>query len=94
MDGLNFDGDNLYVPMLDRTSMRMLLAIGAAHKAYIHTMDVNLAFLYGDMHDELYMTPPPRAFYYPWEGMESIEVFVSNKGSATDLVCCHSIVVS
>lgn len=36
----------------------MLLAIGAAHHAHIHTLDTNLAFLYGEMEDELYMSPP------------------------------------
>ena len=58
VEGVNFDADALYAPVMDRTSMRMLLAIGAAYRAYIHTLDVNLAFLYGNMPDELYMRPP------------------------------------
>jgi hypothetical protein len=58
VEGLNYDATELYAPVMDKSSFRMLLAIGAAHHAYIHTLDINLAFLYGEMHDELYMSPP------------------------------------
>jgi hypothetical protein len=58
VEGLNYDGNELYAPVMDKTSFRLLLAIGAAHHAHIHTLDINLAFLYGEMHDELYMSPP------------------------------------
>jgi hypothetical protein len=58
IEGINYNQDELYAPVMDRTSFRVLIAIGAAHCAHIHTMDVNLAFLYGDMPDEIYMAPP------------------------------------
>jgi hypothetical protein len=56
--GLNYVADELYAPVMDKTSFRMLLAIGAAHHAHIETLDINLAFLYGEMKDEIYMSPP------------------------------------
>ena len=58
VENVNYDPDGLYAPVMDRTSFRMLIAIGAAHHAFIHTLDVNLAFLYGDMPEEIYMAPP------------------------------------
>ena len=75
VEGLNFDGDNLYAPVLDRVSMRLLLAIGAVHHAFIHSMDVNLAFLYGSMDDELYMSPPTGIVLPPgkvWKVLKSL----------------------
>jgi hypothetical protein len=58
VEGINYDAAELYAPVMDKTSFRMLLAIGAAHHAHIRTLDINLAFLYGEMHEELYMSPP------------------------------------
>jgi hypothetical protein len=51
VDGLNFDIDEVYAPVMDRVSFRMLIALGAAHKAHVDSIDVNLAFIYGTMPD-------------------------------------------
>ena len=40
------------------TSIRMLIAIAALHNLEIHQMDVKIAFLNGDLNEEIYMDQP------------------------------------
>jgi len=58
--GQDYDNEALYAPVAHRVSIRMLLAIAAALCCFIHTVDVTLAFLYGDLlKDHIYIRPPP-----------------------------------
>ena len=57
--GSDFDPSTLYAPVMDRVSHKVLLALGAALCAHIHTMDITQAFLYGDMDEDVYVRPPP-----------------------------------
>ncbi|CAL8122960.1 unnamed protein product [Prunus armeniaca] len=41
-------------------TVHCLLTIASIHNGPLHQMDVHNAFLHGDLHEEVYMLPPPR----------------------------------
>jgi hypothetical protein len=52
------DYEETYAPVAKFTSIRTILAIGAALDLEIHQMDVKTAFLNGDLEEEIYMDVP------------------------------------
>ena len=44
-----------YSPVTRLTTIRILIAMASIHKLIVHQMDVKIAFLNGDLYEEIYM---------------------------------------
>ena len=53
-----FDYFETYSPVIRQASIRIILSIAAAESMYVHQMDVNTAFLNGEIDTEVYMRRP------------------------------------
>ena len=58
-DGLNYDADDIHAPVMDKTTLRVLLSIGNSRDANLRQADVTQAFLWADLDEEVYVTAPP-----------------------------------
>ena len=52
------DYDETYSPVISHTSLRLMLSVAASANLEIYQMDVDTAFLYGTVDEELYMEQP------------------------------------
>jgi hypothetical protein len=53
------DINETYAPVAKATTFRLMLALTQAYKLHLHQLDVDSAFLYADLDEEVFMTPPP-----------------------------------
>ena len=53
------DYSNTFSPVAKMTSVRLFISLATTHNWDLHQFDINNAFLYGDLQDEVYMEQPP-----------------------------------
>ena len=53
------DYDETFAPVAHMTTVRTLIAVAATSSWTISRMDVKNTFIHGDLHEEVYMQPPP-----------------------------------
>ena len=63
------DFTQTYSPTLHKTSMRMMLALAAIYDLEVDQIDVETAFLNGDIEEDIYMEQPPGFVVEGKEGM-------------------------
>ncbi|GFS72969.1 copia protein [Trichonephila clavipes] len=55
----NIDYSELYSPVVNIESFRLLIALAAKLKLNVNFFDVKTAYLYGDLEETVYVLPPP-----------------------------------
>ena len=50
------DFDETFAPTSHMTTIRCMIAMAAHHGWQVHQLDIKIAFLHGDLHEEVYVT--------------------------------------
>ena len=57
VEGLDYT--NMFAPVMKFTTIWSLLALAAQHDLEVHQVDIKVAFLNGELEEEIYLHPPP-----------------------------------
>ena len=55
-EGIDFN--ETYAPVAKGTTFRLMLAMAKAYNLHLHQLDVDSAFLYADLDEDVFLTPP------------------------------------
>ena len=55
-EGIDFN--ETYAPVAKGTTFRLMLAMTKAYNLHLHQLDVDSAFLYADLDEDVFLTPP------------------------------------
>ena len=61
------DYEEIFAPVAKITTVRTLIAVAFVRQWHISQMDIKNAFLNGNLHEEVYMIPPPGVSRQPGE---------------------------
>ncbi|GKD74010.1 zinc finger, CCHC-type containing protein, partial [Tanacetum coccineum] len=81
-----------YVPVARITTIRLLLALAAIHNLVIHLMNVKIAFLNGDLEEEVYMKKP-EGFIMPGNEHKFVALAVAGKEAEWLRNLVHEILI-
>ena len=59
LQGEGVDFNETYAPVAKAVTFRLMLALTKAYNLHLHQLDVDSAFPYADLDEDVYMTPPP-----------------------------------
>jgi hypothetical protein len=63
IEGLDYF--NTYSHVAKLTTVRLIISLASIRNWFLHQLDVNNAFLRGDLQEDVYMTPPPNVAAKP-----------------------------
>ena len=70
--GEDYDPGELFAPVARFTSLRVLVSLAAANGWKLRQFDIETAFLYADLDEEVYVRPPRRFEEYDEDGEELV----------------------
>ncbi|BBG96445.1 transposable element gene [Prunus dulcis] len=72
------DYHDTFSPTAKMPTVHCLLALTTAHNWPLHKLDVNNAFLHGDLHKEIYMLPSPASFLSMGHSFTALLIYVDD----------------
>ena len=70
--GEDYDPGELFAPVARFTSLRVLVSLAAANGWKLRQFDIETAFLYADLDEEVYVRPPRRFEEHDEDGEELV----------------------
>ena len=83
IDGIDYS--EVFSPVVSWVGIRIYLALTVLLGLIPLQLDIDLAYLYADLEEEVYMQPPSWCRYYTWKSMASTKISLRSQASRTQL---------